>query len=224
MRYLALVGLMMIGGCSSTMPQRMDIDDYEPEYLQYQEAPRQNGSIFKQNVKLNPFGEATASRVGDVITIILAENMQATKQASSSSAKSTEASIDPLSVMGGVVTTGGLGGTDLSVSMGSDNSFSGSGGASQSNNMFGTITVTVNRVLPNGNLWVKGEKWININSGEELVKFSGVVRPRDINPDNQVQSSQVADARIVYSGEGFIKESSDPGLLYKLLNNSWWPF
>jgi len=72
-------------------------------------------------------------------------------------------------------------------------------------------------------LYIKGEKWIRINTGEELVQLSGVIRPDDILSGNRIESTKIADARIIYSGEGFIKDSTEPGLLFKLFNNSWWP-
>lgn len=224
MRVLASLALVFLAGCNSTPPQRMTIDDYEPAYVNFKEPHKQNGSLFTASSNINPFGEETANQVGDVVTVMLTENMSASKSASSNSSKSTETNLNPVMALGNTVTTGKLGGTDLSLGLSSDNGFSGTGGASQSNNVAGTIAVTVHKVLPNGNLWVKGEKWIKINSGEELVQLSGVIRPKDIDSQNRIESTKIADARIVYSGEGFIKEASDPGLLFKLFNNSWWPF
>jgi len=198
-------------------------EEYAPEYLQYSEPVRQNGSVFSVSSKANPFGEEVASSVGDVVTVLLMESMSATKKSASKSNKSTEVSSAPLSLLGSVITTKGLGGVDLSMDMGSDSGFSGSGTSSQSNAIDGTLTVTVNKVLPNGNLYIKGEKWIRINTGEELVQLSGVIRPDDILSGNRIESTKIADARIIYSGEGFIKDSTEPGLLFKLFNNSWWP-
>lgn len=221
MRYLVLlVGL--VSGCSS-VPERMDIMDYEPKFHQYEAPKKENGSLFASRMSLSPYGEVYARQVGDVLTILLTESMSAKKSSASNSTKSTEATVEPLSLLGSNVTTRSLGGVDMSVGMGSDNSFNGSGSATQSNAIDGYVSVTVNRVLPNGYLYVRGEKWIQINTGDELVKVSGIVRPDDIMAGNVVESTKMADARIVYSGEGFMSDASNPGWLFKFFNGSWWP-
>jgi flagellar L-ring protein precursor FlgH len=217
------VCFLLLGGCS-TIPERLDIDDYEPEYLHIEEPVRLNGSIFSRASNINLYGEDVAHEVGDVVTVLLMESMTATKSNASRASKSSEASLSPLSLLGSVVSTAGIGGVDLSMDLASGSDFSGAGSASQSNAIDGTITVTVNKVLPNGNLYVKGEKWIKINTGEELIRLSGVIRPDDIASGNFIPSTKLADARIVYSGEGFVKDSTEPGLLYKIFNASWWPF
>ena len=80
--------------------------------------------------------------------------------------------------------------------------FGGKGSSSQSNQLNGSITVTVAEVYPNGNLLVRGEKWLTLNQGEEFVQISGIIRPSDIERNNSVPSFKVADARITYSGAG----------------------
>jgi flagellar L-ring protein precursor FlgH len=227
MNFLKAFGLsllLLLVGCNSTPPDRMIDQDYESKYEYMSISEPENGSIFSSNSNINFYGEDYARRVGDVITVTLSENMSASKNSSANSAKSSEASVTPLSLLGNIVTTGALGGTDLSASMGSDNSYSGSGAASQSNKVNGVISVTVHKVLPNGNLFVKGEKWISINTGEEFVQLSGIVRQQDISNGNTVDSTKLADARIVYSGKGHLKNSSEPGLLFKFFNSQWWPF
>lgn len=82
-----------------------------------------------------------------------------------------------------------------------DNTFGGKG-ANANNTFSGTITVTVDQVLANGNLHVVGEKQIAINQGTEFIRFSGVVNPRTISGSNSVTSTQVADARISMWGMG----------------------
>lgn len=218
-----IVPLLLLTGCSS-VPDRMDIMDYEPRFQEYSAPSKENGSIFSNARSVDPFGEVLARNHGDILTVLLVEEMSASKRSASNSNKSSEATIAPLSLLGNTVTTGRVGGTDLSASLSSDNSFSGAGAASQSNEIEGKITVTVHQVLPNGNLFVKGEKWIRINTGEELVQVSGIVRPYDISSGNVIESTKLADARIIYSGEGHLKEASEPGVLFKVINNSWWPF
>ena len=80
------------------------------------------------------------------------------------------------------------------------------------------------KVLPNGNLYLKGEKKIWINQGQENVMLSGVVRPIDVAPDNSVPSSRVANARITYDGKGAIADANAAGWMSRFFNSPWTPF
>ena len=102
--------------------------------------------------------------------------------------------------------------------------FAGNGAATQSNKLDGFITVTVFKRLSNGNLLVRGQKWVAINSGREFVRLQGIVRPSDIAPDNSVLSWRVADAYISYGGQGTVANASKPGWLFRFFNSPKTPF
>src|SRR5690606_15887510 len=82
----------------------------------------------------------------------------------------------------------------------------------------GNITVTVAKRLSNGNLVVRGQKWIEINQGREFVRIQGVIRPLDIQPDNTIASYKVADASIAYGARGALADANRPGLLSRFFN------
>jgi flagellar L-ring protein precursor FlgH len=84
--------------------------------------------------------------------------------------------------------------------------------------------VTGAKRYPNGNLLVRGQKWVAINSGREYVRLQGVVRPSDIAPDNSVVSWKVADAYIAYGGQGTVANASKPGWLFRFFNSPKTPF
>ncbi len=113
----------------------------------------------------------------------------------------------------------GAGGEKAALDANGKNDFAGKGGATASNTFSGTITVTVKQVLANGNLRVVGEKQIAINQGTEFIRFSGVVNPRTISGSNTVPSTQVADARIEYVGNGYINEAQNMGWLQRFFLN-----
>ena len=100
--------------------------------------------------------------------------------------------------------------------MTSENAFGGQATSAQSNNMTGTIAVSVYHLLANGNLAVRGEKWITLNHGKEYIRFRGIVRARDITLDYTVDSTKVADARITYSGTGQGSDANSMGLVSAL--------
>jgi len=205
---------------------------YPAEPAQHaQEAP-DNGAIYQVDSDIRLFEDIKARRVGDVITIILQESTAASKSASTATDKATSVNVDSPTILGAVPTFNtphwlpldNNHDNTLQNILNSSNTFEGKGDSSQSNSLNGNITVTVADVLSNGNLVVRGEKWLTLNQGEEFVRISGIVRPQDISTANTVMSSQVADARIAYSGEGMIANSNRPGWLARFFNSPWWPF
>ena len=162
------------------------------------------------------FEDRRPREVGDTLTSIVSENVSASKSSGANASRNGAASLE----LGGVprVLSGLLSGKD-NVSMGGKNTLSAGGDANASNNFEGVITVTVTEMLPNGNLRVSGEKQMLINQGTEFIRFSGVVNPRTLSAVNSVVSTQVADARMEYSGKGFIDEAQTMGWLQRFFLN-----
>ncbi|REH36745.1 flagellar L-ring protein precursor FlgH [Paraperlucidibaca baekdonensis] len=175
------------------------------------------GAIFQAGHNLNLFLDHRARQVGDTLTIALVERTEASKQASTGTDRSTSLDVTPPTVFGAPVTINGqpVFGTSLS----SESAFAGNGKSSQSNRLSGNITVTVYEVLANGNLRVRGEKWLTLNQGEEFIRVSGTIRPVDLAPDNSVPSFKLADARITYSGKGVLDDANSMGWLARLFQS-----
>ena len=150
--------------------------------------------------------------MGDTITIILRERTDATKSSNASAGKSTSIA----------ATASGYLSMDAQAVDGSVD-FQGSGSADQRNELNGEITVTIASILANGNLVVRGEKWIGINQGREFIQVEGIVRPEDVRPDNTVLSQRVANAYIHYGGEGMIADANRAGLLTRFFQSPLWP-
>jgi len=148
--------------------------------------------------------------------------MQAENESSTNSTKTSSLDTGTPTIAGRPVTDGGT--QILNNEIDSDRSFAGAADSSQSNSLNGAIQVSVLERLANGNLVVSGEKWITINRGEELIRVTGIVRPVDIRPDNSIDSTQVADARIEYRGVGTLADSNRPGWLTRFFNSPWFPF
>ena len=90
------------------------------------------------------------------------------------------------------------------------------GTAAQTNTLTGSMTVTVIRVYPNGNLEIKGQKKLILNDGSEYLRLSGIIRPEDISASNTISSSNIADAKITYTNAGVYATSTKPGWLSKI--------
>jgi flagellar L-ring protein precursor FlgH len=178
-----------------------------------------NGAIFQTQYAGQPgyrnrplFEDRRARSVGDVLTININETTAASKKSGSTAGRNGS---NTMSVTGLAGLPGkGLLGSNLAAT--SASSFAGNGDSASNNVFTGIITVTVIDVLSNGNLQVSGEKQIGINQGSEFVRFSGIVDPAMVSAANAVSSSQVADARVQYRGNGYIDEAQTMGWMQRV--------
>lgn len=182
--------------------------EYAPTAYIPAAAPVADGAIFHAASGYAPLTSGSrAAMVGDVLTILLVEKTQAVKSNSASTDRSGSISLTPPA-------TGPLDlirPTDIGASGGS--TFDGKGAAQQSNQLTGEISVTVAAVYPNGTILVRGQKMLTLNRGDEQIRISGLVRTADIDMNNRVLSTRVADARITYAGSGEIARASRQGWL-----------
>ena len=220
---IAVVSLLALSaGCSIIPPKRGD-EGFTPARPAYPSVShRKNGAIFQAGHDMALFEDIKAKRVGDILTILLVEQTDAKKSATTSTARDTEVAIPDPTVFGGAVTVNGR--SILNNSLSSELAFDGSGDSAQSNKLDGNVTVSVIEVLPNGNLVVQGEKWISINQGEEFIRLQGIVRPVDIRPDNTVLSTQVGNTLITYGGTGTLANSNRKGWFAEFFTSVVWPF
>lgn len=173
------------------------------------------GSIYNPGYAGHPLFEDQRPRnVGDILTVVIAEKINATKSSGASASRnsSQNLAVPTLGFLHGLV-------NHFDVNAAGANAFNGTGGANASNTFDGTITVTVTNVLPNGNLVVSGEKQMLINQGNEFVRLSGIVNPNTVSGANTVLSTQIADARIEYSAKGYINEAETMGWLQRFFLN-----
>ncbi|MFJ4145717.1 flagellar basal body L-ring protein FlgH [Pseudomonas sp. NPDC089734] len=222
-----LCGIVLLSGCVA--PAAKPNDPYYAPVLPRTpiSAAANNGAIYQAGFEQNLYGDRKAFRVGDIITITLAERMASSKAASSAITKDSTTSVGLTSLFGsGLRTNNPIGSNDLSLNAGytGSRSTAGDGQAAQSNSLTGSVTVTVADVMPNGILAVRGEKWMTLNTGDELVRIAGLIRADDIATDNTVSSTRVADARITYSGTGAFADSSQPGWFDRFFLSPLFPF
>ncbi|MNF39807.1 Flagellar L-ring protein precursor [compost metagenome] len=230
---LPLLGITLIQGCVQPSPKPND--PYYAPVLPRTPLPaaQNNGAIYQAGFETNLYDDRKAYRVGDIITITLNERTQASKNANSQMQKDSTANIGLTSLFGGGVSVnnpnGGLNPLDaarlsLDAEYNASRDTKGDAKAGQSNSLSGSVTVTVSEVLPNGILAVRGEKWLTLNTGDELVRIAGLVRADDIGTDNTVPSTRVADARITYSGTGAFADASQPGWFDRFFMSPLFPF
>jgi flagellar L-ring protein precursor FlgH len=227
---LATLAAALLAACNS-MPER------DPDYASTRPAAPApvavaSGSIYQAGQGLALFEDTRPRRVGDILIVRLVENTNASKTATTNTKKENAIDIGVPNVLGTTfefdlprgLPLNNTRNLNLSAGLDSSQEFKGNAGSTQKNSLIGSISVTVAEVLANGNLVVRGEKVIGINQGHEHVRLSGIVRPQDIQSDNSVLSTQIADARIAYGGTGVLADSNDNGWLARFFNSPWWPF
>lgn len=221
-RLLPLLCALAVAGCASG-PRTHDDAEWAPTPPPAPQiaAGQADGSIYHDQQNMELFADPRAHRVGDILTVALVESTQASKKASTTTSKTDKAKIASPTILGQGIT---IGGKAANIGLDGERSFDGAGSSTQSNQLTGQITVTVAQRLTNGNLLVRGEKWLTINQGQELVRISGIVRPQDIGQDNVVPSTRVADARISYTGRGTLADANTRGWLSRFFNSKWMPF
>ncbi|MDR5875295.1 flagellar basal body L-ring protein FlgH [Halomonas sp. CUBES01] len=217
-RRLALAGLMffllVVAGCAQ-IPRASVVGEQEQINIVDRPPPVPNGSIYQARRGYQPLFEDRRPRaVGDILTIVLDEEVSASKNSASNANRDGSGSLE-FGALPDALETLAEYGFDIE----GQSDFSGGGGSQATNSFTGTITVSVLEVMNNGNLRVRGEKQIAINQGTEFIRFSGVVNPRTITAQNSVPSTQVADARIEYVGDGYINEAQHMGWLQRFFLN-----
>lgn len=215
MPLIGMAFLCVCAGCS-TVPGFEESYD-PPVPAQASIAPATDGAIYQANIGMRLFEDLRAARVGDILTVRLVEKTVASKSSNTSTSKSTAATLVNPSVFGRPVTRNGV--PILAGSLSGDSTFDGEGASNQSNSLQGDITVTVVERYPNGNLRIRGEKWVTLNQGREFIRLSGIIRPYDIEPDNSILSGKVADAHITYSSKGVLAAANRMGLISRFFNS-----
>ncbi len=204
-----------LGGCL-TMNPRVEVAEPTNVLPSAPPAPLQtNGAIYQVSQYRPLFEDYRARHLGDTLRVEIVEKIVASQKSTSS--------IDKGGTLKGSVTA--LPGikpsqlTRMSVEGTSNNSFSGQGSTENSNDFFGSITVLVTGVLPNGHLLIAGEKQIGVNSNVDVLRFSGQVDPLLILPGNTIQSVQIANVRVEHRGRGAQADAQSIGWLSRFFLN-----
>ena len=204
--------VLLLANCSTQLEDRASVD-FEPNIPVGSKKVNKDkyGSIYSNSQKGLFATDRRASKVGDILTVSLSENFSASKSQSAKSAKKGELKFDFPNVMT-------AGADDGLFDSSSDQSFDGSGSAGQNNSLKGQLSVTVTKVFDNGNMEILGQKKLTLNNGDEYIRLLGVIRPEDIDSQNTVLSSRIANAKISYTGAGDIADSSKKGWFTKLID------
>ncbi len=207
MRWIFFLIIILIFGCATEQPKK------ESSYIvpQVKEKPKEKPQYEEYSLLMDPytkkslFSDHRAMQVGDILTVRIVESASATGEANTSTSRKN--------VFSGILENFfGLnlhGHNELSGK--NEMTFEGKGKTKRTDQFSATITVKVVEVLPNGNLRIEGKRDLVINNEHRYIILKGIVRPEDISYNNEVLSTQVADAEVVYKGKGVIARKQGPG-------------
>ncbi|PXX96465.1 flagellar basal body L-ring protein FlgH [Halomonas sp. LBP4] len=211
---LLALAMLILGGCAQ-IPRASVVGEQEQIAIPDRPASLANGSIYQAQRGYQPlFEDRRPHMAGEILTIVLDEQVSASKNSRSNMNRNGSASLSFADLPDAMERL-----AEFGFDLDGASDFIGGGGSEANNSFTGTITVSVLEVMHNGNLRVRGEKQIAINQGAEFIRFSGVVDPRTITGQNTVPSTLVADARIEYVGDGYINEAQHLGWLQRFFLN-----
>lgn len=213
---------MLASGCQ-TIDQKLgnphpSDKEWDPTVVETNEIQREKGSLFAASHSMSLFQDRRAYRVGDILTVTLSEETNASKSSDTSTGKTSDVAIDaPVFGNGSPISA-------LSANMSAARNFNGEAASNQKNSLSGSITVTVSKVMANGVLEIRGEKWLKLNQGDEFIRLKGLVRVDDIDEMNRISSQRIANAEIAYAGRGSLADSNSKGWFLRIFDSPLFPF
>ena len=229
MKNVCLFFLTLLLLCSCSAKQDNIVSTQEPleEIFPEELVQKETGSLWERN-NTSLFSDQKARTVGDIVTVIISESASASKEANTSTDRSTN-------MTAGIPNFFGLENSkfwseahnpiDVSnlVSADFSNSFSGNGSTTRKEDLTASLTTQVIGKYPNGQLKIRGGKEVMVNNEIQVIYLTGIVRPVDITAANTVSSSKILNARISYTGKGAISDKQEPGWAMRILDTVW-PF
>lgn len=221
---LILLSLTIVS-CAGKEEPIIAIHEPLEEIHEAQPEIREPGSLW-QPANHSMFSDRKARGIGDIVTVIISEQSSASKQATTSSDRTTSMSASIPNFFGlETKDIWGNNGVDLEnlVNANFTNGFDGNGTTTRSEDLTASLTTQVIGKYPNGQLKIRGGKEVMVNNEVQIIYLTGIIRPVDINANNTVNSAKILNARISYTGKGSISDKQKPGWAMRVLDNVW-PF
>ncbi|MFP4316532.1 MAG: flagellar basal body L-ring protein FlgH [Desulfovibrionales bacterium] len=237
--FLIPIAVLILSGCSPAQKQVTPVQPLSPPPVVVERPVTSPDSLFNPASADFLFDDNRARRVGDVVLVNIVETSEASNKASTSAEKESSVNLgvdsffgnksmyavpvgQALGVGGGLGPKGEVGSSPM-VKASSESDFEGKGETKRESNVTATIAARVVHAYPNGLLQVEGGREVRVNGETQILVIRGLLRARDIGPDNAVTSNYLADSKIEYYGEGILTDKQRPGWLTRVLDNAW-PF
>ncbi len=236
-RWLTLwaVSAVLTSGCAATYPQIEEPPWVAPTPVtrvnEPPPSPYQRTSLWTDTTPLTSgFQDLRARNVGDLVTVVVVESSEASREASTNVAHDSSVDVGVTAMLGAEASGygldnlyGGKGGFKPQIGASSGNSYKGAGTTTRKDALRTQVTARVVNVLDDGNLVIEGRRQVQVNAETQYLFVRGIVRTKDIKPDNTITSVALADAQIIYGGKGVIGDQQQPGWGYQIVSKVW-PF
>lgn len=233
--YLSVISAsLLLSGCTAKLTEP-EMSFTPPKYVEEMPSREEEnnfvarGSLFGQGD--SPlFSDHKAMHVNDIVTVVISESATSSNKADKAL---TEA--DTIGLNGGVFTSGGTnsqitsavsklnGLASIGFDAGSSSNYAGSGSSSKNATFTTTVSSRIVKVMSNGNYFIVGRREIMVDDQKQIMQLSGVIRPYDIDQNNQINSAKISDAKILYANEGDVDRSVNQGWASKMVQ-AVWPF
>lgn len=181
------------------------------------------GSLYSDmGIDSDLFSDIKARRVNDIVTIRIQENTQAQSAADALTSRKSSTALAVPNLFGIENNNPSIPGGKL-VTANTDMQFKGDGSTNRSGSVEAFLSARVKEVLPNGDMVIEGVKEVKVNNERQMLRLFGVVRPRDVRPDNVVFSTAIANMLVQVDGKGILSDTITPGWLFRILTKVW-PF
>lgn len=175
------------------------------------------GAVFNVAAYRPLFEDHRARLPGDSLIVTIVERISASQKSTSSVERSGAVKAGVTAIPGLLPSAGSLARANAAGT--SSNTHDGKGSTEASNEFQGTITAIVTGVLPNGHLLIQGEKQIGLNANVDVLRFTGQVDPRTIQPGNSVPSTAIANVRLQQQSKGQAADAQVMGLVGRFFLN-----
>jgi flagellar L-ring protein FlgH len=225
--FVFLMVMAALSACSHTV---QDVDFTEDELslpMGDQGENIQNpGSLWSPSAKYyDMFSDHKAKQVGDLVIVQVLESSSADKEATTEASRANSVDTSVTNFLGLPLNKSSVLGNKLEPTIKLDGSskFSGDGKTTRKGTLSASVSARVIRVLPSGNLLIKGKKQIRVNDESQYIMVSGIIRPEDIMWNNSIMSTNIADLKVDYYGSGIIGDQQNKGFLARAIDKIW-PF
>ena len=232
--FSVLAASLLLSGCTAKLTEP-EMNFTPPKYVEEMPSREEessfsaSGSLFGQGD--SPlFSDHKAMHVNDIVTVVISE-----RATSSSKANKALTEADNLGLNGGLFAGAGAnstvnsalgrvnGVTNVGFTAGSNSDYAGSGSATKDASFTTTVSARIVKVMSNGNYFIVGRREIMVDEQKQIMQLSGVIRPYDIDQNNQINSAKMSDAKILYANEGDVNRASNQGWGSKMMQ-AVWPF
>jgi len=231
--FLLFIIFILLTGCAAWPTNTSHVPEIkriqEPQFPEYIPPKIEEGSLWSEMRGITLYPDRRARKAGDIVTVRIVEDPEAELNANTKTSRSSsiDAKLKFLGYMKALAEKNSRlaqdPGKDELIKAGLGLSFDGKGSSDRDGHIKAYVSAVVVKVLQNGNLYINGKREIKVNNETQYITLSGIIRPEDVSPANEISSTYVANAKITYSGIGPLADKQKPGWLGRIIDHVW-PF